>query len=168
MPILRLSLLGLAIALPATVAAQTPIPGTPYTRIQGAVTYTELAAPTVLFNQGSGLSVEVPLPFSFRFYDQTFNSVVADNSDCVSFQQGASVTTSNQAPGSIPSFNNINGWIAPFWDFLTMQSAQRAHFAYEIGGIAPNQWITFEWKMANKSSAVGAMQWFNFQLRLYE
>jgi hypothetical protein len=166
---MRLLVISMGIALVPSVAfSQTQIPGTPYTRLQQAITYTELTQPTVVINSGSSQDVDLVLPFQFRFYDQLFDMLVAGNAGCISFQPGAAISTSNQSPGDSSSFSNIDGWIAPFWESFTMQSAQDAHLAYQVFGTTPNRWITFEWKNANRSFSTSGMQWFNFQLRLFE
>src|SRR5687767_8711003 len=101
MPLLLRSLFGMATAalLPSVAFSQTQIPGTPYTRIQQAITYTELTNETVLINMGSSEEAEIELPFQFRFYDDVVTTVVAGNSGCVSFMPGAQVSTINAAPG---------------------------------------------------------------------
>jgi hypothetical protein len=163
----RLALVGVIVAAaPAVASAQTQIPGTPYTRLQAPVTYTELSNPTVLASEGSSLEAPVELPFSFRFYDQTVTSVLAGNAGALVFDPAATqVSTVNATPGSTTT---PNGWIAPFWDSMTMYAAQGAHLAYQIDGVAPNRRITFEWRNVNHAFSATGMEWFNFQVRLYE
>jgi hypothetical protein len=152
----------------AILTAQTPVPGTPYTRFAAPIAYTELPTPIILVSSGTSQSADITLPFPFRFYDRSITRITAGNAGCLAFQESAQITTNNQQPGSTNAFQNIDGWIAPWWDAGTMHAGQNAHLAYEVRGVAPNRVATFEWKRFNRNYSSSAMEWFNFQVHLFE
>lgn len=163
---LSLSLcLGLVL-LSGAAFAQTPVPGTPYTRIDSSITYTPLSNPTIVINSGgSSDEAEIQLPFEFDYYGQKFTTVTVGNAGAMVFASGAQISTVNQTPGS----SSLDGWIGPWWDTMYTHAGQTSHVAYQVGGTAPNRWITIEWNDLNHNvSSTGALEPFDFQVRLFE
>jgi hypothetical protein len=111
--------------------------------------YCELSAPdyieanTILPLTGefsSGNYTQIGLPFPFTFYGQTYNSATVATNGLLTFH----IPNGNSTNESIPSPNNPNGAIYPFWDDLTVD--RLASVRTQALGSPPNRRFVIEWR----------------------
>ncbi len=145
-----------------TAAEAQLIPGTPYQRTTGPITYADLTSPTVIWTNVDDGSSDVPLPFPFRFYETDFTSVSIGSNGALSFPSGQFISLGNQAMGTTSTPNAV---IAPFWDDLILSSAM-GRIGYQVEGVAPDRRITFEWRSISRFGGSGSE--VSFQVRLFE
>jgi len=96
-------------------------------------------ANTVLPLSGDDASVQVTLPFDFSFYGTTYTSANVATNGFLSFVSNIPIF----ANGPIPSPDEPNGAIYPFWDDLIVDGA--ASVRTEELGTAPNRSFVIEW-----------------------
>src|SRR5690349_20640839 len=103
------------------------------------INYQSLVGGTELFPPSSvtGRRATVNLPFSFRFYDATYDAVTISQYGVIVFGTPATISSVNQAPGSDATLNDLDGWIAPFWDSLRVDAG--GYVSYRVEGSAPTR-----------------------------
>ncbi len=116
------------------------------------------------WGQGVG---PIPLPFAFKFYENTYSSVYIAASGYLGFT--SSYWSSQQR---IPSPATPNNVIAPYWTPLYLNSSGPTGRVYYIsGGTAPNRYFAVEWynvRGGDPSDPIGADDIFDFEVVLYE
>ncbi len=98
-------------------------------------------AETVLPLTGDLVSINVPLPFSFTLYGQTYDSATVTPKGYIEFLPMGPVTYINEA---IPSPNRPNAAIYALWDDMVVDSA--ASVRSQVVGTAPNRQFVLEWR----------------------
>ncbi len=96
-------------------------------------------ANTVLPLSGDDNSIHIDLPFPFTFYGTTYTSTNVTTNGFLSFVSSIPIF----ANGPIPSANEPNGAIYPFWDDLIIDGA--ASVRTEVLGAEPNRSFVIEW-----------------------
>ncbi len=155
-------LLSLAVIGLAGPAIAQPIAGTPYVFSSAAWTYQPLQNPNVLFTSGRVGNVDLQLPFSFRYYDSSEDTLTVSMHGVVAVGGGHNISITNQVPGS----STQHGWIGPFWDYLEVFPANGSLVGYEIQGTAPARVLVIEWR--NMSPAASSASLISFQMRIHE
>ncbi len=110
-------------------------------------------------NHGDDVVTSIPLPFAFRLYLQTFNSITLSSNGNAQFTT-ADATFGNVCP--LP-WNVHNYTIFPYWDDLLTSGAGFGIFV-STTGVFPNRIFNIEWRTQYFSGGGTA----NFELRLYE
>jgi hypothetical protein len=181
----KLGVIVSAVAVASTAHAQsgtpTPIAGTPYVQfiddLDNLGGYQELPNPTNEFtipttSSPFGQCAIVPIPFEFKFYDDTIPSVRPCSHGAIATDPNAttSLTTYNWAPGQRPSTFYPYGWIAPFWGSVYLNGNAGASFGWEVRGTAPTRYLALEYtNMAEASSTYSCCRWeLDMQVKLYE
>ncbi len=118
------------------------------------------------------LSIQVNLPFSFKFYDNTYNSLAIDLNGYLTFGTD-SPTGDNLYVGDATAPNNL---VAVYWDYLSASPSSSfcngagSGVYTDVVGTAPNRIYYVEWydlahyDMRNDSSA----HCVTFEAALYE
>jgi hypothetical protein len=95
-----------------------------------------LSAPsTTLALTGDNAVTQVPLPFEFPFYGQTYTAAWVDTNGVVSFDDPA---------GSHPAPDVANASVAPFWDDLVVDSSASVRTA--VSGTGSDAKFTVQWR----------------------
>ncbi len=127
--------------------------------------YVDVAATgiSVLAGTDDGTAT-LSLPFPFRFYGTTYNSVCVSTNGLISFNSCVPADFTNldltaQAPsGDAPL-------VAPFWMDLTFAVPAAGSVVYDTLGVAPNRRFVVQWNNALALNVPGAL---NFQVVLVE
>jgi protocatechuate 3,4-dioxygenase beta subunit len=98
-------------------------------------------AETVLPLVGDLVSVNVPLPFPFTLYGQTYDQATVTPKGYIEFLPMGPVTYINEA---IPSPNRPNAALYALWDDMIVDSA--ASVRSQVLGSAPNRQFVIEWR----------------------
>ena len=102
-------------------------------------------------------SVQLDLPFGFKFYGEVQSSVLVSSNGYLTFGTNGSDYTNDQ----IPSTSTPNNFIAPFWDDLR-PSSKRGHIFYEASS---DKFVVQYHEVGNyPSSTTGTI---SFQVILY-
>ena len=109
-----------------------------YSCVDEDAAFTEAA--NVLALTGDDASVAVPLPFTFTFYGQEFNTAFVTTNGHMNFNALNTAFTNV----SIPSAGTPNAAIYPFWDDLVVDAS--ASVRTELLGSAPNRRFVIEWR----------------------
>jgi hypothetical protein len=118
---------------------------------------------TGMGGDSSGTAVSISLPFAFKYYERTYNSLYVVASGYLSFDGGS--TEPMQDP--FPSPRSPNNVIAPFWTPITLASSGPANRVYYAsGGASPNHFVVVEWNQVQQQSR--ASSGFTFEAILYE
>ena len=121
----------------------------------------------------SGLSHDqkvgpIPLPFSFKFYENTYTSLYIAASGYLGFTDYGFWPSQ----GWIPSTSTPNNVIAPYWTTIYLESAGPTGRAYYAsGGSAPNHYFVVEWydvKGGPPPDTISADETYHFEVVLYE
>jgi len=99
----------------------------------------------------------IPLPFSFKYYENTYNEVWIAASGYLAFSQ----TDYWSAYGSVPSPATPNNVIAPYWTEVYIGPG--SWIRYRSDGIAPNRYFVIEWH----DVTIGE-ETYRFEVILYE
>ena len=119
-------------------------------------------------NHGDDVVTNVPLPFSFTLYDQSFNSVNVSSNGNAQFTGSDAAFTNVCLPWSDHNYS-----IFPYWDDLRTD-ANSGCAAYpggncgiytSVSGTAPNRIFNIEWRAVYFGDSG---QRANFELRLHE
>ncbi len=153
----------LASAVAAPAYAQTPVAGTPFVMTRRAQPYTPITGGTQIFAPGSssGQVATITLPFPFKYYDRSFTSVSVSSYGVLAMGSVPTISSSPSAPGS--STTNLNGFIAPFWEFLLVDNG---NVRWEVQGTAPQRVAVIQWSGIDLCCSDDPG--FNFQVRLFE
>lgn len=115
---------------------------------------------------GQGIG-PIPLPFAFKFYENTYSSVYIAASGYVAFTSSYWVDQQE-----IPSPRTPNNVVAPYWTPLYLNSSGPNGRVYYIsGGTAPNRYFAVEWynvRGGDPSDPIGGDDIFDFEVVLYE
>lgn len=88
--------------------------------------------------------IEIPLPFPFTFYGNSYNSVQASSNGVLTFGGEGNPTFENGCPtavdGLVPDMGDI---IAPYWTDMDLRS--EGYLEYEVVGTAPERIFVIEW-----------------------
>lgn len=161
----RLLLLVLA-TLPAAAWAQYVV--TP----QAGVSYPALTTPTPIALAAPGTNppkdrgrANVPLGFSFPFYNRVYTQVTVTANGALFFEPSSASNTSSDFSGNvaIPSGGEPNGVLAPLWDDLYGSNATSELQSQAITG-TNGQGLAIEYKDWNR--ALGSFS-LTFQVRLW-
>ena len=143
-----------------------------YTFAASSGTFTPITggtAPLDLYNasqtlaKNDGISVAIPLPFSFVYGGVARTSFQATTDGYLDFSGAGTFSQSNNADISMVGKNTV----APFYDDLNGISGAAT---YVVTGTAPNRVLTFEWLnwgLYTGSSASTSVS-LSFQVKLYE
>jgi len=105
----------------------------------------------------------VPLPFSFKYYENTYTQVYISANGYLTFTNPS--YWASQSP--IPSSNTPNDVIAPLWVPAHIPAGAWVH--YQTGGIAPNREFIVEWHDISSGTAPDdADDIYRFQVVLHE
>ena len=113
---------------------------------------------------GDDTGATISLPFAFPFYDKTYTQVYATSNGLLCLEQTSSTFSNRNIPTTY-----VKGFIAPYWDDLSVYSSWGAHVYYLTGGSAPNRWIAIEWHRASCPFLYsGSSYQITFEVILYE
>ena len=102
----------------------------------------------------------ITLPFSFKYYENTYDQVWIGGSGYMGFTN----FTSNYRD-DIPSPYDPNNGIAPYWSiFQLAESGPANRVYYATGGIAPNRYFVAEWYQVTYNGSYV----YTFEAVLYE
>lgn len=108
-------------------------------------------------------STEIPLPFAFTLYGETFNSVLATANGTLNF------VTADRTGGvnfCLPySFLDVS--ILPYWHDMMTDGANGGIFT-SVSGTAPTHIFNIEWRACSFGGANCGSETYNFEARLYE
>lgn len=108
----------------------------------------------------SVLSDPIPLPFSFKYYENTYSQVYVSSAGYLTFTDS---WVNNQS--AIPSPGEPNNVIAPLWSPLTYSSTGPTGRAYyKTGGSEPDRYFLAEWYLVSQSGN----GLYTFEVLLYE
>lgn len=117
------------------------------------------------YDQATG---PIPLPFSFKFYENSYTSLYIAASGYVSFQDWFFWDTQQNAPEPFEP----NDAVAPYWSPLYLSnSGANGRVYYMSGGSAPNRYFVVQWHNVNgdpPGDPIGGDDTFRFQLILHE
>ncbi len=147
----------------AQEARAQQVPGTPYQMNVTANTFVPLSNPTVLWSDTDDGTMDVTVPFSFKYYDAMENSVAVGANGAIAFPSGTSIGFTNNAPGNTSA---PNGLLAPFWDDLRTYSSNMARIGYETLGTTPNRIFVIEYLDVSRLGSTGDT--FRMQVRIHE
>lgn len=99
---------------------------------------------TLTGQTGETTTVEYPLPFPFRFYGDTYSSVMVDIAGKAGF--GWENGTSTNHPIPHPDYPNRAAYA--LWDYLTIDPAVGGGIWTGTFGTAPNRTFVIEWRNA--------------------
>lgn len=103
----------------------------------------------------------IPLPFSFKYYENTYTSLYIAAAGYVGFTDEG-VWTAGSDP--LPSPSKPNNVIAPYWEPLCVPGRpEQGHIFYESGGTEPNRYFVVEWHDVQDNDNT-----FRFEVILYE
>ena len=88
---------------------------------------------------GKYQQVNIPLPFNFKFYENTYNQIYISTNGTLGFNN---LLYQRGQQTLIPSPATPNDVIAPYWAPL---DASTGGVYYLQGGTAPDRWIVVEW-----------------------
>lgn len=100
--------------------------------------YIEAATPVTL--DGDDSATAIPLPFSFPFYGETYNTAFVATNGFLTFL-GSSTEASNVA---LPATTMPNGAIYAFWDDLVFD--QDTSLRTHLLGVSPSRRFVIEWR----------------------
>jgi hypothetical protein len=111
----------------------------------------------------------ITLPFSFKYYENTYSQVYIAASGYLGFTNYY-YWPDQQDP--MPSIDQPNNVIAPFWTVTNLSNSGPAGRVYYIsGGTAPDRYFTVEWydvKGGTSSDSSGGDETYRFEVVLYE
>ena len=146
-----------------TLGHEASAQSNPYAVVRRSIPYQSLSNPTVIFRAPANVNTQtLSLPFMTKFYDSFYDTVTLGVNGALVFGLTSQIADVNPTPGArLP-----NAFIAPFWDDLHIPVGQPGTVGYEVGGTAPQRWITFEWKDLHRfpSTRPG----IRFKITLYE
>lgn len=134
-----------------------------FTPIMGGTAPLDLYNASQTLAKNDGISVAIPLPFSFVYGGVARTSFQATTDGYLDFSGTGTFSQSNNADGSMVGKSTI----APFYDDLNGISGAAT---YVVTGTAPNRVLTFEWLnwgLYTGSSASTSVS-LSFQVKLYE
>ena len=110
----------------------------------------------------------VALPFSFKYYENTYSYAYISAAGLVGFTSHWSSWQSR-----IPSPADPNNVIAPYWsqDIYLNATGPGGRVYYKSGGISPNRYFVVEWydvRNGDPSDTIGGDDVFRFEVVLYE
>jgi hypothetical protein len=112
-------------------------------------------------------AVGVSLPFSFKYYENTYNRVYIVGAGYLGFSPASWDDQEN-----IPSPERPNNVIAPYWTLTYLNSTgPSARMYYRSGGSAPNRYFVVEWydvKGGPPSDSTGGDETYRFEVILWE
>jgi plastocyanin len=135
-------------------------PDSPYI-VTTATATIEAGGTLVTGSQGDDQFVNIPLPFPYTFYDQTYNSVNAITNGNLQF-----VSTNTTFTNACLPTATMNYLIAPHWDDLLTNAAGDGIFT-STTGVAPNRIFHIEWRACLYSAGVCGGD-VDFEVNLYE
>jgi hypothetical protein len=109
----------------------------------------------------------ISLPFSFKFYENTYSGLYISRYGYISF----SSTYLSDSQSKIPSPYYPNDVIAPYWVPLNLGSGGTANQVwYKKGGTAPNRYFIIEWNQVVQNAIYSddLADTYTFELVLYE
>jgi len=133
-----------------------------------ALSWVDATAGTDTGMSGDGSqAVGVSLPFSFKYYENTYNSVYIVGAGYLGFSPASWDDQEN-----IPSPERPNNVIAPYWTLTYLNSTgPSARVYYRSGGSAPDRYFVVEWydvKGGPPSDTVGNNETYRFEVILHE
>lgn len=146
--------------------AQQQIPGTPYIAFGETRAFSPLANGTQAVNTQTyyqNYSADVPLPFPFKFYNQT-SSMVTIGPGAV-FMEGSGFSSQYYPSTSWLGTNSPNAWVAPYWTYLEYSNPADGAL-YEVLGRAPTRRFVIEWR--NARGGITDNGNLNYQVALHE
>jgi hypothetical protein len=106
----------------------------------------------------------ISLPFSFRFYENTYNQIYISKYGYAGFTN----TDLTRAQGQIPLPDTPNNIIAPYWvPSLINESGYTGKVYYMSGGTAPNRYFVIEWYQI-RGDYLPDNNIYTFEVVLYE
>lgn len=101
----------------------------------------------------------IPLPFSFKYYENTYNQVYVSTNGTLGF---SGQLTDRSQGWEFPEPASPNNVIAPYW---APEDASTGGVYYTSGGDAPNRWWAAEWYQVRDFSADSRL---TFEVVLFE
>ena len=148
----------LALALPGLAHAS-------YSKTSSTISYQPVSGGITL-TAGVASSANLNLPFSFRFFGQSYSSVSVGTSGYLAFTGSANVAA--------PAFGNGVPILAVWGDNLTVSGATTpaGSVTYVINGVTPNREVVIQWANAYDTTDLNGFPAsntsFNFQAHLHE
>ena len=110
----------------------------------------------------------IPLPFSYRLYDQTFTSVTLSSNGDLFFLTGSTAFNPTCLPNATTTYV-----IAPYWTDLCTgaclnDTGTNLGIFTSTSGSAPNRIFNIEWRAAYYNSGQTTLIPLNFEVRLFE
>lgn len=110
-------------------------------------------------------TVSVSLPFSFKYYGITYNSIGICTNAFLELNRSTTTTPSNTV---IPAAGNPRRFLAPFWDNLNPGTHHMGHGdIYQYYDAANHRWIMEFYQVAHRGMG-GGSQWETFQAILLD
>lgn len=106
----------------------------------------------------------IPLPFSFKFYENTYNEVYISGKGFVTFSDWGDWGYWEHVPDTV----RPNNLVAPYWTPVYIPAG--AWVRYLSGGTAPNRYFVVEWHdvTGGFDDPIGEDELYRFQVILYE
>jgi hypothetical protein len=109
---------------------------------------------------GSKTAVNVLLPFTFPYYENTYDEVWIASSGYLSFAEASFWASFSDIP-SLPPPNDV---IAPYWTPIDLDvSGPSGRVYYSSGGESPNRYFAVEWYQVTSSNET-----YTFEVILHE
>ncbi|HMN42665.1 MAG TPA: GEVED domain-containing protein, partial [Phycisphaerales bacterium] len=144
--------------------AGTNCGGTYAAPIQGTTAMEDISATgtaiTVTGTLDQGYMPNVPIGFTFGYFNQPYTTLAIGTNGILALASGATPTNDT---GTIPSATSPNGVIATFWADQNASSANQIR--YQTLGTAPNRRFITQWTAVPFFSGGGAL---TYQVILYE
>ncbi|MBX7222872.1 MAG: hypothetical protein K1Y36_23185 [Blastocatellia bacterium] len=118
----------------------------------------DLGTALVPLSQDDDLIVNIPLPFSYSFYGQSFTSVMASTNGNLQFSSNNNTFSNVCLPTT-----TVTDAILCYWDDLDTRGTGNGIFT-STTGTAPNRVFNIEWRGA----LIGTTTVVNFEVRLFE
>jgi hypothetical protein len=90
---------------------------------------------------GSDFTSTVSLPFTFRYYGLDYGTTRISSDGWIAFGNGSQTSHDNRA---LPSLDNINNMVAPFWDDLFAEGGGETGRLYYYNDVSQHRFI-IEW-----------------------
>lgn len=113
---------------------------------------------------GDDVFSDIPIGFNFIFYGNSYSTARVSSNGYIAF--GTNPIGTDYTNDPIPSNNNPNNFIAPFWDDLDPRNGGRVY--YLLWGNAPYRKLTIEWHDIEHYSYSNNYGTITFEITLYE
>jgi hypothetical protein len=118
---------------------------------------------------GIGQTGPIPLPFAFKYYENTYTSLFINVKGFVRFSSG----WETDRPSNLPSPAEPNNIIVPLslYDLFLQQDGTNGRIYYKAGGSAPNRYFVVQWNNVlggSPNDPIGRDDVYQFQVVIQE